>query len=540
MDSEEWRVVAAASTICVEDTFALLSEAASDSRSRIRGECSVVVDDNGGITVSANGRAALFRTSPHIELGKNAVAEITRVARAGLVQNASPEGAFVLELEVPVPRVHATDGVCIRELSPHHAFIADASTGEAVCGHVYEAERLRNWIQIAEGLAPCPKCSDGIDIDTQLLFIEAGAAEGSGAAKGKKRKSSKSFNIQAWKADAERARDEAGEDVAARDKAAVDAIEKLELATKPAMQLFLVGAPKKGVAGLLDEAGKTAARDFLKSVEMWPGNWGAVPVLPYSILITATVFRIPLGPGVMEIFKDIEWHKAAKVAQDRAKKRGREAKKEAAEEREDIVPEPVVLPGAGKEEEEFVALLPTGRDTMKFKLNKAAPTRPELQFRVFGRDRCGDEVVRELSIGKLSSYQQVTQWAAARLVDTAKTAPQGLLLDHDTGNVFLSAHPPLFFCALAYSFLRTFFSPAQKRIGKNMFSVAGPRCGVEHRQREPSRQPRLTHAHARRVQAQDPVRDEPRPTSGPRRRQGRLVLLQGRGCRFLRQDPRRR
>ena len=526
MDTEEWRVVASASTICSEDTFALLSDAASDSRSRIRGGWSVCVGGDGKIVVSANGRTAVFRTAPHVVMGKDAVSEVARAARDGFVQNASPEGAFVLELEVPVPRVHATGGVCIRELSPHHAFIADAATGEAVCGHVYEAERLRNWVQISEDLAPCPKCSEGADIATQLLLIEAPAA---GAAKGKKRKSSKSFNMESWKTDAEHARDEAGEDVAARNKAAVDAIEKLELATKPAMQLLLVGAPKKNVAGMLDEDGKSAARDFLKSVKVWPGSWAAVTGVSYSILITATVFRIPLGPDLMDMVKDVAWHKDARLAQDRAKKRGREAKKEAAEEREDVVPEPVVLPGAGKEEEEFVAVLPTGRDTMKFKLNKAAPTRPELQFRVFGRDRCGDEVVKELSIGKLSSYQEVTQWAAARLVDTAKTSPQGLLLDHDTGPFFLCA-PTV--CALSHSF---FFFCA-----KDVLSLVDARCGVERSQCQPSRQPRLAYAHARRVQAQDPVRDERAPGKKTGRRQGRLVLLQGRGCRLLRQDPRRR
>ena len=447
MDPEEWRVVASASTVCVEDAFALLSEAASDSRSRIRGEWSVCVGDNGEITVSANGRTALFRTSPHIDMGKDAVSEVARFARAGIVQNASPDGAFVLELEVPVPRVHATDGMCIRELSPHHAFIADASTGEAVCGHVYEAERLRNWVQISEDLGPCPKCSEGADIGTQLLLIEA---RGAGAAKGTKRKASKSFNLQAWKKEARRARKEAGEDVAARNKAAVDAIEKLELATKPMMQLFLVGAPKKGTAGILDEAGKTAASDFLKSVDMWPGGWGAVPVVPYSILITATVFHIKLEPGVLEIFKDVSWHKGAKANQAKVKKRVAVDKAEAGEGKQEKPDPPVVVPEVV--EEEFVAVLPTGPNTMKFKLNKAAPTHPELQFRVFGRDRCGDELVKELSIGKLSSYQELTQWAAVRLVDTAETSPQGLLLDHDTGEDFFSRTPFIFLRSLTFFF----------------------------------------------------------------------------------------
>jgi hypothetical protein len=201
------------------------------------------------------------------------------------------------------------------------------------------------------------------------------------------------------------------------------------------MRLRNVG--KSGVPGLLVDEAKEAAAEFLKRVKLWPvkGGWGAVTVVPYSILLTATVFELPLDNALIELFADVGWHAEARVKQERIRKRAREAKAEREAEREEEMeeaPEPPVVPGAA-EEEEFVLELPAGRDTMKRKVNSEADKRPELNFILYSRDRCGEQIIRELSVGELSSYQKVMQWAAARLSDTAATAPQGLLLDHDTG-----------------------------------------------------------------------------------------------------------
>jgi hypothetical protein len=451
---EQWRSVCAASTVCAEDTFGLLSQASDLPESRVcgSGDWSIEVLGSGRkVSVHAGDLTAHFVVAgqvPRDASRARLARSLLGLAEKGRVLAQSPDG-IRLELKVRAAPVRVPGQIdvkggnlCVRELGADHAFIAHPN-GRAWCGHVFPARRLQNWLNAAarigthEGAAllPCPECSAAGECIPLLLV--GGDNGGAGTARKRPRaEKPPPFEMDAWKLGAEKAKEQAGSDVDARKEAAVVAIEKLSTAPKAKMQITLVG--KSGVAGLLVGDEEEAAAEFLKRVDLWPtkGGWGGVTVVPYSILLTATVFDLPLDSALIDLFASVAWHAEARVKQEKIRKRAREAKEERAAEREEEleeVPEPAVIPGAGEEEEEFVMELPAGRDTMKRKVNDEAGKRPELNFTIYSRDRCGEQIIRELSVGELSSYQKVVQWAAGRLGDTAATAPQGLLLDHDTG-----------------------------------------------------------------------------------------------------------
>jgi hypothetical protein len=237
----QWRCVGAASTVCAEDTFGLLTQAADLPESRVYGDgdWSIEVMDGGRkVAVHAGDLTAHFVVAGKFAHSSNRAQlaqSLLGLAEQGRVLAKSPNGKR-LELEVRSDPVRVPGQIdvkggnlCVRELGVDHAFIAHPN-GDAWCGHVFAAHRLRNWLNAAarigthEGdtLLPCPECSAA---GKRIPLLLVGDNGGAGAKRPRAEKPAP-FDMDVWKRDAEAAKEKAGPDVDARKQAAVDAIEK--------------------------------------------------------------------------------------------------------------------------------------------------------------------------------------------------------------------------------------------------------------------------------------------------------------------------
>ena len=346
------------------------------------------------------------------------------------LDTAAADGGPAVVLERLVPCRADADGNGVRVLTVHHAFSVDPETGEPRCGHVHTADRLTRWA--ASGAPePCPSC---VKDKMHLLMLVGGPK--------RKREPENLAEITGWA-------DDLRSDIAGKTgdelRNAVRGVKAVKATGTAATGMhrlanFTVGVIQAALQAQLGElpalvmspdVGISTRKEEMRQYLNDQGEsqiWARLSKPWSAIVLVAVVAGLPadgalkglvMAPWVGTALKQLaETRERTDEGKDQKRRRTDDRRAAAATE-ESGDPAPEAAPA-------------TGARAMSQLLEAETARRPELLYMRYGRDRCGEAPIRELSLGPLSSYQHIIEWASAHMAGSVD-GPQSLLLNWDTG-----------------------------------------------------------------------------------------------------------
>lgn len=298
----------------------------------------------------------------------------------------------------------------VRSLSERHAFVVDAQTGRPACGHAHREAVLQAWHASGDAArrgAPCPACPPSQQLQLQLLGDPTDPPAAAGDApivRGAKGHSAE-FIAALIRATPEERRRMLPPPASADDDGRASFLAGLQETDPKVIRLGITGGGKfkPSQKGRGTDGNKWSSKQGMIArimAELFGDGWDTVDY-PARPAAKRPARDPPPGGGAG----------AAGGAAPRAKRPATAGPPSA----------PVVVE----------ARPAVGRDTFFTQLANLTD-KDDMNFFVYGRDRCEETVLKDIGVATLASYQHVVLWAATRIAQGSKQA-HSLLLYHPTG-----------------------------------------------------------------------------------------------------------